>query len=327
VIAGQTFRSRIVAALVVASVPGALCAGPAQASEPLSDTNVTNVQLAVNAKGEALVTYDRASGQLRHVLVWGAIDALTPSPATPQVRFQYDYAGGWSKYRRLYWKTFTSACEPYDGPALVLMVAACKAADGSYWALQSWQRDLPLLGFAPWNPAQSAYELEISHWSGPLAQLRVAEHYTYGHSAVGLFGQLTYGGQPVHGYAATATGNPEDRYSRNAYIDTDDSPYGPGWARESGILLHSPNGTFCHSFVRQKPFPGYPTRAIRPAAPGERYRVTVPGPGVTPVVRWEAAGLPPLWRGSADQLAAQTNADAVWNELMRGDAKCAPEAG
>ncbi|MBV8598847.1 MAG: hypothetical protein JO017_08505, partial [Actinobacteria bacterium] len=40
----------------------------AHASEPLSDTNLANVKLAVDAKGEALITYTRANGQLRRVL-------------------------------------------------------------------------------------------------------------------------------------------------------------------------------------------------------------------------------------------------------------------
>jgi hypothetical protein len=259
--------SRWTAVAVFLALP-ALSAAPAHASEPLSDTNVTNVTLAVNTKGEALITYKRENGPVRHVLVWGAVNALPPSESVPQAHFHYDYAGGWGKYRTLYWKTFKNACRPYDGPSLPLLVVACKAPDGSYWALQSWQRSLPLLGFAPWTAAQRAYDLEVSHWTGPLAQITVAEHWTYGDSAIGLFGQVTYDGQPVHGFHATAAGNPNDRYERNVYIDTDNSAYGPGWARESGILLHAPNGTFCHSFVPQKPFPGYPSQALRPAAPG-----------------------------------------------------------
>jgi hypothetical protein len=312
---------------LAALVAGAFYAVPALASEPLSDTNVKNVTLAVNTKGEALITYNRADGVLRHVLVWGALNAAPPSADAPQVHFHYDYAGGWGKYRKLYWKTFKNACKPYDGPGLVMMLTACKSPDGSYWGLQSWQRGLPLLGFAPWTPAQTAYELQVSHWTGPPATITVVQHWTYGGSAVGLFGQVTYNGQPVHGFHSTAEGNPNDRYARNVYIDTYNSPYGPGWARESGILLHSPNGTFCHSFVPQKPFPGYPNRELRPAAPGERYRVTLSGPGVTPVVQWEDAGLPSAWTGSTDQLAVQSKASALWDEFMGPDAKCAPEKG
>jgi hypothetical protein len=304
-----------------------LHAVPALASEPLSDVNVKNAKLEVNTKGEALITYNRENGALRHVLVWGAVNALPPNANVPQVHFHYDYAGGWGKYHKLYSKTFKNVCRPYDGTGIVLMVAACKAPDGSYWSLQSWQRGLPLLGFAPWTAAQRAYELHVSHWTGLPAQLTVVEHYTYDDSAVGLFGEVTYDGQPVHGLHATAAGNPNDRYGRNVYIDTYNSAYGPGWARESGILLHTPNGTFCHSFVQQKPFPGYPNENLRPAAPGERYRVTLEGPGVTPVVQWEDAGLPASWTGSSDQQSAQANGAGLWAEFMTPDQKCAPEAG
>jgi hypothetical protein len=297
---------------------------PAAASEPLSNTDVKNVKLAVNAKGEALITYTLPTGGVRHVLVWGAVNANTPSRSTPQVRFKYDYAGGWGKYRKKnYWQTFKS-CGRYDGPTLVYLVAACKAPDGTYWALQSWQRNLPLLGFSPWTAAQKAYELHVSHWSGALPELQVGVHWTYGGSAVGVFGRLAYADQPVYGFGSTATGNPLGRYERNVYIDTLNSAYGPGWARESGILTHNPTGTFCHSFVPQKPFPGYPDQNQRPAAPGDRYRVTVMGPGVTPVIQWEGPGLD-SWSGTASQQATQGKARDVWDQLMAGDQKCAPE--
>jgi hypothetical protein len=297
---------------------------PAAASEPLSNTDVKNVKLAVNGKGEALVTYTMPTGGVRHVLVWGAVNSNAPSQSTPQVHFKYDYAGGWGKYRKKsYWQTFKS-CGRYDGPALVYVAAACKAPDGSYWALQSWQRNLPLLGFQPWTAAQSAYELHLSHWSGALPEFQIGVHWTYGGSAVGIFGRLTYNDQPVYGFRSTAAGNPLGRYERNVYIDTLNSAYGPGWARESGILTHNPTGTFCHSFVPQKPFPGYPDQNQRPAAPGDRYRITVMGPGVTPVVQWEGPGLQ-SWTGSASQQATQAKARDLWDQIMAGDQKCAPE--
>jgi hypothetical protein len=302
-------------------------AARAQASQWLSDTNVAKATLQVNRKGEALVTYTRSNGLVRHVLVWGAINALAPTSGLPQVRFKFDYAGGFGKYRKPgYWKTFANACRPYDGPALADFLVGCKAPDGSYWALQSWQRRLPLLGFAPWNPGQTVYELNVSHWTGPLAQLAVGVHWTYGHSAIGIFGQLTYGGQPVHGFGATPAGVPKDRYERTVYIDTFDSAYGPGWERETGILVHTPDGTFCHSFVPQTPPPGYPSQVLRPAAPGAKYRVTVMGPGVTPVIEWDGDGLSP-WTGDADQLTAQQAANELWDGFMLGDTRCEPETG
>ena len=66
----------------------------------------------------------------------------------------------------------------------------------------------------------------------------------------------------MYGFGATPKGVPKDRYSRTVYIDTFDSVYGAGWHRETGILLHHPGGTFCHSFVPQTPPPG--TRAGQP---------------------------------------------------------------
>jgi hypothetical protein len=304
-----------------------LGSAPAQASQWLSDTDVVGATLQVNKKGEALVTYTRSNGVARHVLVWGAVNALAPSAEVPQVRFKFDYAGGWGRYRKPgYWKTFRNACRPYDGPPLVYVVAACQAPDGSYWALQSWQRNLPLLGFTPWNAKQTAYELNVSHWRGPLAQLSVGVHWTYGHSQVGIFGQLSYQGQPVYGFGATPKGVPKDRYSRTVFVDTHGSVYGPGWERESGILTHSGTGTFCHSFVPQSPPPGYPSDALRPGAPGDSYRVTVMGPGVTPVIRWVGDGLGD-WTGSDAQRALQAAAGDLWNAFMLSDNHCAPEAG
>ena len=307
--------------LPLIAIAASAFAAPAFASEALVDTNVRLTSFAVNAKGEALVSYVRSDGKPRNVLFWGAVNANSPlDPNVRQVRFARDYAGGWGKYRNTsYWKTLKNACAPYDGPALPYLVSACKAPDGSYWALQSWQRGLPLLGFDPWKPSQTAYELHLSHWTGDLPKLEVYAHWTYGGQWQGLFGRLTYAGNAVHGFGSTGDGNPRDRYGRNVYIDTFNSVYGAGWRRESGILVHKPTGTFCHSFVPQKPFPGYPSQNMRPPAPGERYRVTVMGPGVTPVIAWEGSGLT-----SADRAAAGS-ITAVFDQLMAGDARCAGE--
>ena len=304
---------------VLAALIGLLVSPAAQASEPFHETNLTKISLQVNTRGEALVTYRQTDGLVRHVVVWGAINAIPPDQSTPQVRFKFDHSGGWGKYRNgRYWRTFRS-CPRYDGPALPYFVAACKASDGSYWALQNWQRDQPLLGFDPWLPSQSAYELSVSHWSGPLPVLEVSTNWSYGGTAVSLFGRLTYLGKPVYGFGTGKLGAPTDRNGRVVYIDTFNSAYGPGWRRESGIVTHKGTGTFCHSFVPQKPFAGYPSQDVRPAAPGERYRVTVEGPGVTPAVQWEGAGL-----GAYDAIADQEK-NRMFDDLMAGDRLCAPE--
>jgi len=79
--------------LVLMAALAGVGAGPALASQTL-ERNVTSVRLAVNAKGEALITYTRANGQVRRVLAWGALDAIAPDPNISQQRFKLDYAGG-----------------------------------------------------------------------------------------------------------------------------------------------------------------------------------------------------------------------------------------
>lgn len=312
-------RRRLVL-VCLAVLAAAAWPAPGWASESFSDVNATEIALKVNRAGEALVTYTRADGTPRRVLVWDAVNARQPDSGAPQVRFRYDYAGGWGKYRKSsYWRTFRNVCVPYDGPALPYFLAACKAPDGTYWALQRWQRLQALLGFGPFRPEHTAWELHISHWSGPLAELQVFVNWTYGGGFEGVFGRFTYLGAPQYGFGTTSTGNPKDRYVRNVYIDTLNSAYGPGWFRESGIVTHKGTGTFCHSFVPQRPFPDYPNRAMRPAAPGERYRVTVMGPGVTPVIQWEGPGLGPYDRVSDHGI------NTVFDEVMNGDAICARE--
>jgi hypothetical protein len=293
----------------------------ALASEPFPDVNVTNIKILTNTKGEAMITYTRQDKKTLHVLVWGAVDSNTPSDTVKQVRFKYDYAGGWGKYRNAsYWQTFKTPCKKWDGPTdLIYVVATCKALDGSYWGLQSWQRGLPLLGFDPWLAKQTAFELHISHWTKELATLDVSPNWSYNGRWVGLFGRYEYGGSPVFGFHSTSTGNPLGRYERNMYIDTYDSAYGPGWKRESGILTHHGTGTFCHSFVPQKPFPDYPSQDMRPPAPGSQYRVTAMGPGVTPDVQWVGDGL-----GAYDAtLDVQFN--TLFDQIMLGDRICVPE--
>src|SRR5262249_11849829 len=153
--------------------------------------------LQVNAKGEALISYARRDGTVRHVLVWGAVDATPPDSEGPQAHFHYDYAGGWGKYHDgHYWERFTNACKPYNGPGLAYFVTGCDAPDGSYWTLQTWQRSLPLFGFAAWLPSQTAWEIDVSHWTPArgLASLEVYVHRTYQSQYQGVFGRATYDG-------------------------------------------------------------------------------------------------------------------------------------
>lgn len=278
--------------LAFAAVAATACLAQGASASQLIDRNARDVSLAVNARGEALVTY-RVGSHVRHVLAWGALNAIAPTQARPQVKFRLDYAGGWGKYRRDYWKTFRNSCRPYDGPALAWFVAACKAPDGSYWALQAWQRGLPDYGVKP-STAQAAWELRLSHWRGPLPVLSISVDWAYRRFDK-LFGTFTYLGQPVYGFHATSAGSPLDSFGRNVYVDTFDSAYGPGWRRDNSFLTHSGRGSFCYGF--------YP-HGGRPAGKGLRYRATVEGPGVTPDVTWQG-NAPGVFDASAHRAASR----------------------
>ena len=65
-------------AIAVATL-GLAVTGTATASEPLGDFNVKGLTIAANANGEALLTYRRENGKMRHVLVWGALNARAPN--------------------------------------------------------------------------------------------------------------------------------------------------------------------------------------------------------------------------------------------------------
>src|SRR5215470_6731371 len=179
--------------------------GTAGAAEIIG-RDATGVRLAVNRSGVAYVSFT-AQGRPWHIFVSGAVNARQPSRSVPQVKFTVDYSGG-----RGAWKTFANGCRPYDGPALAWYVAACKAPDGSYWALQRWQRMLPNVGYTPWTAMQSVWELHIAHWTGELAKLEVYQDWVYNGKFQEVFGRASYRGQAIHGFDSTATGVPLDTY-------------------------------------------------------------------------------------------------------------------
>jgi hypothetical protein len=334
-------RRSFVLALAVAA---AVVAVPVANASQLIDRNAANVKLLINKQGEALLTYTKG-GKSMHVLAWGAVNALPPTVDAAQVEFKLDYQGGWKKHylddpavRRLqaeykklkrtqssylgspvvkqlsaksafardYWrKSFNGFCPRYTGPKLAWFVAACTAPDGSHWAIQQWQRQLPNYGVQP-NATQSVWELRLSHWTGELPVLEVEMDWAW-HRWDHLYGKYTYRGEPVYGFASTPSGQPLDGFGRNLYVDTLDSAYGKGWKRENSFLTHKGTGAFCYSINPHHP---------HPAGNGVMYRATIQGPGVTPDVMW--TGTP---RGPFDK-----EADAISNQAIAAlnDNLCKP---
>jgi hypothetical protein len=246
----------------LAAVVAALVGAPAASASFIVARNAAHATLQITG-GRALVSYE-SGGRERHAVLWGAIDARSPNPRVPQVSFRVEY--GWGR-------AHGGSCRPYTGPALPFLVVACTASDGSFWALQSWQRLLPDYG-----GDHGAWELHLSHWRGALPKLEVWQDWVYGRYPH-LFGRLTYRGHGVYGFHSTSRGDPLDSYGRNLYVDTFDSAYGSGWHRENGFLAHRPKGTFCYGFFRH---------GSHPSGAGKAYRLTVVGPGVTPIVSWSA---------------------------------------
>jgi hypothetical protein len=181
-------------------------------------------------------------------------------------------------------------------------VTACTAPDGSYWALQTWQRLKPNYG-----GTAGAWELHLSHWRGPLARLVV--HQNWVHRRIRhLFGRLSYGGAGVYGFHATPRGNPLDGYGRNVYVDAFNSGLGQGWHRANAFLTHHGGrvrGAFCYGF--------YPHAGHR-IGRGTKYRITAVGPGVTPDVMWQANDIGAFNRVTQNRMRAL--------ERSWGDPKC-----
>ncbi len=295
-------NARLRLLVVVATV--ALVAVPAaRSSEKIAD-NATKISFAVNGKGEALVTYT-VGGTQKHLLVWGAVNAKPPTKGGEQVKFKLDYSGGYGKWdNEKYWKTFGSTCQKYTGPALPWLVKVCKAPDGSYWALQQWQRELNNYG-ATSSGANAAKDLRVSHWTGGLPVLKITTDRN-NQGLDHLFGTFKYSGKGVYGFASNSAGVPQDSFGRNIYLDTFDSAYGSGWKRENSFLTHATNGSFCYLFAKH---------GEHPTGDGEKYRATVIGPGVTSDAMW--SGKP-----AGTSAAAQADADAAIKAL--NDPACKP---
>jgi len=283
----------------------ALTATTAANASQLIDRNAAKPALSLNSKGEAMITYSNA-GKLKHVLAWGAVNALPPARGKKQISFKLDYSGGYGKYKKTnYWNSFNGVCTAYDGPPLAWKVTACKAPDGSYWALQSWQRALPDYGVRP-TPQQAVFELRLSHWTGDLPSLEITMDWSY-KKWDHLFGTYTYDGVGIYGFSSTSAGNPLDSFGRNIYVDVFNSKYGPGWKRDNSFLTHQPKGSFCYGFF---------AHGSHPEGDGEQYRATAEGPGVAPDVMWE--GEEP---GDYDK-DVDTTANAAIKAL--GDPTCKP---
>ena len=242
------------------------------------------------------MTYRRADGSAASRPRLGRDQRVARrSETTPQVRFRWDYAGGWGKYRNV--QVLERLQEPLRGVRRAgapdarrgVQGAERQLLDGSGMAARSRSS-----ASTPWLPDQTNWELHLSHFSGELpkleafAELDVRRRAGRGSSGATLPRQadlrlrLERQGRPRRtSTAATSTSTRSTRHTGRA----------GSVSRETHAQRHRRRSATASS--RSARSPGYPSQEMRPAAPGERYRVTVGGPGVMPVMQVEVVGLDP----------------------------------
>ena len=144
-------------------------------------------------------------------------------------------------------------------------MAACKAPDGSYWALQSWQRELANYGVPP-TPAQSV--LSCGSRTGPatLPVLEITMDWSYKKRRPPLRHLHATTASASTASASTSAGDPLDSFGRNIYVDTFDSAYGSGWKRENSFLTHAAERDVLLRLLR--------AHGSHPAGNGTSYRAT-----------------------------------------------------
>ncbi|MGN6378593.1 MAG: hypothetical protein ACTHNU_06545 [Gaiellales bacterium] len=254
-----------------------MAVAPAMASQEIA-VPAGQPTLIVNKYGIARVSYTNAHGVRVHVLAWGAINARTPSQSVAQVKFKLDYSGGYGSFGANYWRRMHNYCGKYTGPPLHHLLFACTARDGTYWALQTWRRGLRDGGW-PTTGVRRDKELHLSHWSGSLPVLFADTSWLSGGKYDEVFGYLHYASTGVYGFSSTSKGSPTDTYGRNVYLDTHNPAWGRGWFRFNSALTHRSNGNFCIGMYR--------LYGRTHTAKGDEYRLTVMGPGVTPILQWK----------------------------------------
>lgn len=282
-------RSRGISAAVTLLI--ALLVAPSLASaSDLVATSTSKEDLRVNAKGIAKVSY-KSKGKQNCVLYKGALNAgAFERTGTPNATsFKYDRSCGWKtgwinhKER----KKFKNTCGPYTGPALPYLVASCTAKDGSHWALQKWARTTPNYGG---DPDEATKETRLSHFTGDPATLTIHPNWSWTGRFMHIATTFEYQGKPWYALNFKENGYVLDGIGRNVVIDSYDSDMGSGWKRVNAVLTHRPSGQLCFGFS-PKTIPGTSTKSGSGYSSVNKYRLGVPGPGVSPDIEKEFDGV------------------------------------
>ena len=170
-------------------------------------------------------------------------------------------------------------------------------------------------------------DVRLSHWRGPVADLEVYTDWSrYGPSKTikwpHLFGTYSWQGNPIAVGLATPGGVPLDNLGRNLYLDSLNPDYGyPAgsrtWRRVNGLMANRPHGQFCFEIGPKRSATVALGRTHAGISSANRYRITTPGPGVTPDIRRIFAGPPspydPYWQLEMNALQRQVVGDPYAN--------------
>ena len=217
----------------------------------------------------------------RTVLVDGRTERPAAVAARPQVEFAATTPAAARRVaRRRRVRVPRAAAGPTTVPALAMLVAACKAPDGSYWALPALAaRSSRCAASRRSDRARSGRSCTSSHWTGPLPELEVSPNWTYGGRWQGLFGRLSYQrrARPRRSDALGAQRRPVRPLRLHRHLQLDLRARLE--ARHRRRRRTSANGAFCFSFVAagaaaRLPAPGAARARERRAAPRDGH-----GPG------------------------------------------------
>ena len=280
--------------------------------------NSRNPTLKVDKHGRALVEYTTPAGLRRHVIVW---ERRTPTRQARRCgRFasrRTSPAGSLGSSGRF--GAASRSCRRYDGRRLRISSRPARRRTARSASVLAAPPAAPRIRSVAPDPGR--LRVHVSHWSGPLPVLEVYVNWTYGLQFQGLFGQLSYLGQPVFGFASSR-GNPRDRYSRNVYIDTFNSVYGRVAARVRHPYAPA-NRDVLPQLRSAEPVPrgiksGAPARCAGAALPGQ-----CDGPGCHASSGVGRRGTAVVRRREPGTARARAKANADFDRVMASGASAA----
>jgi hypothetical protein len=289
-------RTRIALAGVICTAVAStalLAAAPAADAAFLVDREATNVTLQVHENGTGRLIYRDRYGKDRKL---AKVQLKCPTTADRDkkstLRCKVDRSDGWRKKWAPRGAKFKDACGEYTGPELPFVVDACTHPDGSHWVVQQWARMTKNYGG---NPAKSEKELRISHFTIEPVSMTLYHNWSWCPYSPGCSYQLaatmSYNGEPWYAMSFKELGQVDDQIGRNVAIDSYNSDMGRGWRRVNAILTLRPSGQFCYGF-NKKTIPGSGGKKSGTGLSEDNlYRLTVPGPGVSPDVQIEFNGV------------------------------------